>query len=130
MKDKLKFMYQYPDNIFQYIFHFILVFISIMILIGSQVDAKFWQHDDYEILRYIGKDNVLNLSDIPEILKEKTDYGRYLESPRFRAGHLFKIIETYLYGPDASKWYLARIIYFSLFLFCLHLIFLKHFNII
>ena len=67
--------------------------------------------DDHEILRFLGPDHVIRLSDIPSILFGQTEVGRWGHDTRLRpVYYLVRIIESALWGTDTGLWYSVRVV--------------------
>lgn len=96
----------------------IALFFSFLLL-GINLKSDFGIIDDHEIVSYLGSSQNLEINEIiPTLLK--TEVGKIPRSGRFRPIYYsFRIIETYLWGSNVFIWYLARILFFSIFLFYL-----------
>ncbi len=80
-------------------------------LFGMNLEASFWQLDDHEIMVYLGEDGEMTLAEAPRLLIEKTEIGKFPTHPRFRPSYYaLRLLETRLWGNNASLWYLSRIV--------------------
>ena len=90
---------------------------------GPMRHAKLGLIDDHEILRFIGTDHSIALTDIPGILLNQTEVGKWGTADRLRpAYYLFRIIESALWRDNAALWYLTRMAIIALTAFGMSLI--------
>ena len=83
-----------------------------MFLAGNNLKAEFGPIDDHEVVNWLGADRKILLSEIPQMLKE-TELGRFGKYARYRPSYYtLRIGESYLWGGNASLWYMARIVMF------------------
>jgi hypothetical protein len=76
---------------------------------GSLRHAQLGLIDDHEILRFLGPDHRISLTDIPGVLFNQTEVGRWGHANRLRPlYYLFRIVEASLWKDDAGLWYLTR----------------------
>lgn len=99
-----------------------LVPLGALILVGvleaPQIkNAELWVIDDHQIIRYLGADGDLPLTEIPTTLLHGTEVGQYASALRFRPGYyLLKLLETSLWGDSVWLWYATRGLAFAAFL--------------
>jgi hypothetical protein len=86
-------------------------------LIGRQVFSANWGVvDDHAIFSFIGTHQRMPIADFLHVLLTKTEIGD-LSYGRFRPGYyLLLLLESAVWGKDVHLWYLARTLYFSIFI--------------
>ena len=84
-------------------------------IFGPMRHARLGLIDDHEILRFLGDDANITLTDIPNVLIDDTEVGQWGHSSRLRPlYYLFRIIEAAVHGDNASQLYLTRMVLVAL----------------
>ena len=96
---------------------FLISTVIAFVLIGRQVFFANWGIiDDYAIFSFLGTNQHLPLSDFFHTLLTKTEVGD-ANYARFRPSYyFFMLLETVVWGRDVHLWYLARTLWFALFI--------------
>ena len=79
---------------------------------APMLQADFWALDDHEIVRFLpdGRSRI-SLSEIPTVLREKTELGKSFASTRYRPTYyLLRISELYFWHVNARAWFMARFV--------------------
>ena len=100
-------------------------FVFSFLLIGKNLQSKWWIIDDHEIVAYIGKDFRLSARDWWISLKGSEAFHPGV-SPRYRPVYYFlRFTEMSLWGKSPFGWYIARFLIFVIFQFVMWLIIRK-----
>ena len=71
---------------------------------------KFGPIDDHEIFKFLGSQRGIRWFDIPNILWNKTEIGKWGTSPRYRPSYYtIRVLETKMFGDNPVLWYGLRI---------------------
>jgi hypothetical protein len=86
-------------------------------LIGRQALYANWGIvDDHEIFSFMGTHRHLPIADFFQTLMTKTEVGDP-NSPRFRPSYyILTLVEAVTWGRDVHLWYLARTVFFTIFI--------------
>ena len=96
---------------------FIIIQLAVFISLRQLIFSKFGVIDDHEIIRWLGPDKKLSLSDIFNEYS-KTEISSWPRSSRFRPFYyLFRLIETFLWRDNTALWYGTRIFILGFVLF-------------
>lgn len=92
---------------FWYLILPILVFALVWIgMAGPMLNARLGMIDDHETMQYLGSDGRINLQEIPSILLNQTEVGKWGSSSRYRpVYYTLRIIESAVFGSKAVFWY-------------------------
>jgi hypothetical protein len=89
-------------------------FVVATVLLGPLIGAKLALPDENDIPTFMGRDGI-TIADVPRVVVEKTEVGEYGQGQRMRPVYFVdRVVETALWGYDASKWYALRICMFGL----------------
>lgn len=110
-----------------------IAIISIVVgylLIGQNLQAKFFYIDDHEIPFYLNGKERMELKDFNQALA-KTEFYGFGKGARFRPAYsFFRITETALWGDNPFLWYASRLIMFILSFFVFWIILKRYVGII
>lgn len=78
-------------------------------LVGNNFSAKLGMIDDHEIAMFLGNDGKVKLTEIPQTILQMTEVGKWGSYLRYRPSYYtLRVIETSLWGDNATLWYLSR----------------------
>src|ERR1700733_11760739 len=86
-------------------------------LIGRQVFSANWGLvDDHDTFRFIGTGQRMPITDFLQVLLTKTEIGD-VSNGRFRPSYyLIMLLESAAWGKNVHLWYLARTVFFAVFI--------------
>jgi hypothetical protein len=96
---------------------FVLIQLSVFTSLRQLLFSEFGVIDDHEIIRWLGPDKKLTLSDMFNEYS-KTEISSWPRGSRFRPFYyLFRLIETFLWRDNVALWYGTRIFVLGFVLF-------------
>jgi len=91
-------------------------------LFGANFSAKLGMVDDHEIVSFLGPDQKIRITEIPQLLM-RTEVGKWGTALRFRPiYYTIRIVESMVWKDNPQLWYGTRLVIFALSLTLAYLI--------
>ncbi|MBM9501987.1 hypothetical protein JWG44_17155 [Leptospira sp. 201903071] len=113
------------------ILFFLITLLIVIYLFGPNLKAQLWLIDDHETFFFLkSKTSPAAWSEFFDILINKTEVGKFGESPRYRISYyVLRIFESLLWKENVYAWYFFRCFTAGVFVFSILKLFSRFFSV-